>query len=144
MQFDLPNQVRKFRLKHFLRAFEQQVATTARSTTAKDQNVLDVIKICIMGNAIAKVNAHALPNLQRAFVTCFQPFLHKLQLLCIGHVSGDFNPRFGSQAKYNKKRKREKKRKERKRTASKQKKEKERSEGKKATVKHKQKNKKHR
>ena len=75
MQFDPLQQFRELCFKHFLRAFEQKVTAAARSTAAQNQHMLDIIKICIMSNAIAKINPHALPYLQSAFMACFQFFL---------------------------------------------------------------------
>src|SRR6266545_2562734 len=69
MKRDLVKQFREFCIQHLIRSFKQQISTTSGCTTTEDQNVLDIIKISIMSETITEISTHALPDLERAFMT---------------------------------------------------------------------------
>ena len=64
MQCDLAQQFGEFFFKDLPGSFQEQVAALPGGAASQDQDVLDIVKISIVGNAIAEVGSHGLPDLE--------------------------------------------------------------------------------
>ena len=64
----------------------------------KNQDMVGFIEIGVVRHAVAHEVAHALPDLERAFMPGFEFFLHELEFLGIGHIRRNGDARFGREA----------------------------------------------
>ena len=91
MQFDFRRQFREFLSQNLARLFQHDIATLAGCHAPQNQQMLEVIKIRIVRQAVAEINADGFINLRRAGVALGGQALNFLEPFGQAHFARQFD-----------------------------------------------------